>query len=93
MKLLIDANLPMSLATFFSDHEVIHTLQLKEGNFTPDKNINEISISENYAVITKDVDFYYSFIAKQGPYKLALVKLGNMRLNDLKKYFNGMLLQ
>jgi predicted nuclease of predicted toxin-antitoxin system len=87
MKLLIDANLPISLTAFFADHEVVHTLQLQQGNLTPDKSINEISLEEEYAVITKDADFYYSFIARQGPYKLALVRLGNMRLRDLKEYF------
>ena len=87
MKILIDANLPKSIASFFSEHEVVHTLQLQEGNLTPDKSINDLSVSEKYAVITKDTDFYYSFIVNQGPHKLALVKLGNMRLGDLKNYF------
>jgi predicted nuclease of predicted toxin-antitoxin system len=34
MKILIDANLPMSITSFFPDHEVVHTLQLQEGNLT-----------------------------------------------------------
>jgi predicted nuclease of predicted toxin-antitoxin system len=39
-------------------------------------------------VITKDEDFYYSFIQRRVPYKLVLVKLGNMRLATLRSYFD-----
>lgn len=87
MKFLIDAHLPASLAYFFKDHDVVHSSELTEGNLTSDKTINAISISEERIVVTKDTDFYYSYIAKQEPYKLVLVKLGNMRLKDLKSYF------
>ena len=87
MKFLIDAHLPQSLASFFKDHDVIHSSELSEGNLTSDKTINAISISELRIVITKDTDFYYSYLAKKEPYKLVLVKLGNMRLKDLKSYF------
>lgn len=87
MKFLIDAHLPQSLVSFFKDHNVVHSSELKEGNLTSDKTINAISISEQRIVITKGTDFYYSYLAKKEPYKLVLVKLGNMRLQDLKKYF------
>jgi len=42
------------------------------GNNTPDKVINELSIKENLVLITKDSDFYESFIIKNEPYKLIL---------------------
>lgn len=87
MKFLIDAHLPQSLASFFKDHDVVHSSELSEGNLTSDKTINTISISEQRTVITKDTDFYYSYLAKKEPYKPVLVKLGNMRLKDLKSYF------
>jgi len=87
MKLLIDANLPKSLSDYFPEHEVIHTLQLPEGNLTSDKSVNAISISQECVVVTKDDDFYYTYIARLGPYKLVLVKLGNIRLKELKQYF------
>ncbi|WP_158642781.1 DUF5615 family PIN-like protein [Chitinophaga japonensis] len=62
-------------------------LRLPPGNLTPDRNINELSVLENRALITKDSDFYYSYLSSRKPYKLVLVKLGNMRLKELKGYF------
>ncbi len=60
---------------------------LPEGNFTADSTINQISILEDRVPIIKDSDFYYSYVAARKPKKLVLVKLGNMRLNELKAYF------
>ncbi len=87
MKFLIDAHLPASLDVFFAGHEVFHTSDLDHGNLTSDKDINSFSMKENLVLITKDTDFYYSYLSSRRPYKLVLVKLGNMRLNDLKTYF------
>jgi predicted nuclease of predicted toxin-antitoxin system len=44
-------------------------------------------VLEDRALITKDNDFYYSFVAARKPARLVLVKLGNMRLKDLLHYF------
>ena len=60
---------------------------MENGNFTKDTFINDLSIKEKRAVITKDTDFYYSYIASKKPYKLVLVKLGNVKLAELKRYF------
>lgn len=89
MKLIIDAHLPESICEYFYHCDCIHTKQLEKGNLTKDSFINELSIKEHRAVITKDTDFYYSFIATRKPYKLVLVKLGNMRLAELKNYFKA----
>ena len=87
MKFLIDAHLPKSIAAFFHEHDVIHTSELQEGNRTKDKLINSLSVLEERILIIKDNDFYYSYIAAHRPAKLVLVKLGNMRLKELKEYF------
>jgi predicted nuclease of predicted toxin-antitoxin system len=87
MKFSIDAHLPPSLITYFEGHDIIHTSFLEDGNFTSDRTINNLSISEKRILITKDTDFYYSFTTKREPYKLVLVKLGNMRLKEIKGYF------
>ena len=87
MKFIIDAHLPSSLAKYFPDHDVIHTSVLTEGNLTSDSSINTLSILQERILITKDTDFYYSYIASRKPHKLVLVKLGNMRLKGLKTYF------
>jgi predicted nuclease of predicted toxin-antitoxin system len=75
MKFIIDAHLPPSLNIYFEGHDIRHTSNLKDGNFTPDGTINSLSVAEQRIVITKDADFYY------------LVKLGNMRLKEIKAYF------
>lgn len=87
MNFLIDAQLPRSLKKLFLDngHDCIHTLDLSEGNDTPDSLINQISILEERILITKDGDFLDSFILIKQPYKLVLVKLGNC---SKKHYFN-----
>ena len=87
MKFIIDAHLPRSISTFFNQHDVIHTSELKEGNRTKDRIINSLSILEDRVLITKDNDFYYSYVAARRPAKLVLVKLGNMRLRELTHYF------
>lgn len=82
MKFIIDAHLPKSIAAFFYEHDVmdvIHTSELEEGNRTKDTLINSLSVLEHRTLITKDNDFYYSYIAAHRPPKLVLVKLGNMR--------------
>ena len=89
MNFIIDAQLPDSLCEYFRDCDCIHTSKLKDGNQSRDSSINELSLKENRVVITKDTDFYYSYIASQKPYKLILVKLGNMRLSELKRYFEN----
>jgi predicted nuclease of predicted toxin-antitoxin system len=87
MKFIIDAQLPPSLAVFFAEHDLTHTKDLYLGNKTTDSDINSISIKEKRILITKDSDFYYSYIASRKPYKLILVRLGNIRINELKDYF------
>ncbi len=87
MKFLIDAHLPVALCEYFADYDCVHTSILEAGNLTKDSFINDLSIKEKRAVITKDTDFFYSFNTTGKPYKLVLVRLGNMRLTDLKNYF------
>ena len=87
MNLIIDAQLPAKLCAYFADCNCVHTIQLKNGNLIKDCDINEISIKEKRVVITKDTDFYYSYLTSKKPYKLVLVKLGNLRLSELKHYF------
>lgn len=90
MNFLVDAQLPYSLKTFFSKkgYNCLHTLDLIKGNNTTNKEINEISIAEKRFLITKDSDFYDSYLIKQQPYKLILVKLGNTSTKDLVNFFN-----
>jgi predicted nuclease of predicted toxin-antitoxin system len=53
MKFLIDAQLPRRLVAQLRQAglEAIHTLDLTDGNRTPDRGINELSIKEQYIVM------------------------------------------
>jgi predicted nuclease of predicted toxin-antitoxin system len=58
------------------------------GNNTPDKEINSVTVKEQRILITKDSDFFNSFIIKKEPYKLILVKLGNVSRKELILFFD-----
>lgn len=89
MIFLLDAQLPPSLKYVFisKGYHCIHTLDLDQGNMTTDKEINSISVTKKFILITKDSDFYESFIIKNEPYKLILVKLGNTSRKELIHFF------
>lgn len=59
MKFLIDAQLPRRLVYCLrgTGSSAIHTLDLPQGNRTPDDEINAISIREQWIVVSKDRDF------------------------------------
>jgi predicted nuclease of predicted toxin-antitoxin system len=90
MKFLLDAQLPPSLKQLFTDkgYDCIHTLDLESGNDTTDKIINQISVAEQRILITKDSDFFDSFIIRKEPYKLIFVKLGNTSKKELIQFFD-----
>jgi predicted nuclease of predicted toxin-antitoxin system len=89
MKFIVDAQLPRRLVSRLREagHEAIHTLDLPHGNRTSDSTINELSIREGYAVITKDADFVISFHLHQRPHKLLLISTGNIRNSELELLF------
>lgn len=85
MKFLVDAQLPRRLATLLSEsgYEALHTLDLPLGNRTTDNVINEMSVREQWVVVTKDSDFVDSFVLHRVPWKLLLISTGNIRNNEL----------
>jgi predicted nuclease of predicted toxin-antitoxin system len=89
MKFIIDAHLPRRLVSRLREAgiEAIHTLDLLMGNRTPDSIINELSIREQYIVITKDADFVNSFLLHHKPYKLLLISTGNISNKELETLF------
>ncbi|MEM1094703.1 MAG: DUF5615 family PIN-like protein [Bacteroidota bacterium] len=90
MKFLIDAQLPRGLCYRFRErgHDAIHTLDLPAGNRTPDEAINQRSVAESRAVVTKDSDFVDSLIVQGVPYKLLLISTGNIRNSELEILFS-----
>lgn len=89
MKFLLDAHIPASIGRFLADagHDVIHTGSLPAGNKTTDSEINELSCQERRIVISKDSDFYYSHVLHGKPWKLILVRTGNLNRKDLLGVF------
>ncbi len=86
MKFLVDAQLPVRIARFLQNagYDTIHTKNLPRQNATSDTEINLLSLSEQRIVITKDKDFFDSFILTKKPYKLLLITTGNITNNDLE---------
>lgn len=91
MKFLIDAHLPPSLRGVFqgAGHDAIHTLDLPDRNASRDGKLNEVSMAELRVVVTKDTDFYHSHLLQGRPWKLVLVRTGNMSLRATKQMFEA----
>jgi predicted nuclease of predicted toxin-antitoxin system len=93
MRFLIDAQLPFRLVALIraAGFEAVHTLELPDGNRTSDATLNELSIHEQYVLVTKDSDFVESFLLQRKPWKLLLVSTGNIANNELEWLFNASL--
>lgn len=89
MKFLIDVQLPKKLSGFLNEKglESIHTLDLPSRNYTTDSEIIELSISQQYIVVTKDADFWDIYKQKAEPYKLIYLTVGNYSTQDLIHLF------
>jgi predicted nuclease of predicted toxin-antitoxin system len=85
VKFLLDAHLPRRLCTVLAihGHDVTHTLDLSAGNRTKDSAISHISVTEQRVVVSKDSDFVYSHVLHGRPWKLLLIKTGNISAQDL----------
>ena len=89
MKFLVDAHLPLRLCALLAEHghDATHTLDLPTGNATKDRIINQLSFEEQRIVVSKDTDFFYSHLLQGRPWKLLLVRTGNISTRDLRSLF------
>lgn len=89
MRFLVDAQLPRRLAHRLRQEgfEVLHTLDLPLRNRTPDSILNDLSVREQYILVTKDEDFVSSFHLQRRPRKLLLVSTGNIKNAELEALF------
>lgn len=86
MNFLVDAQLPRRLARKLRElgHDALHTLDLPNGNRTPDTEINEVAQRDGRVVVTKDADFVNSFLLLGEPGKLVLISTGNITNAELE---------
>ncbi len=91
MKFIVDAQLPKSLSKFLIKRgfDSVHTLDLPRKNKTKDAEISVLANKEDRIVISKDADFLNSFLIKDEPRKLILVKTGNISNKQLIKIFEN----
>lgn len=89
MNFVVDAHLPPGLCAVLQSagHDALHTHQLTAQNRTTDEALNTISVKEKRVVVTKDSDFYHSHLLHGKPWKLLLVRTGNIRTRELKALF------
>lgn len=91
MKFLIDAQLPFLLADILNQKGFLatHTDNLPNKQFTTDKEILDFAKSNDFIVITKDLDFLDSFILNNIPEKLLLITTGNIKNRKLLDLFRN----
>jgi predicted nuclease of predicted toxin-antitoxin system len=86
VKFLVDAQLPKRISGWFlsAGHDARHTLDLAEGNRTPDEEVVEIADQEGRILLTKDADFVDAHLLQGRPKKLLLISTGNISNRDLE---------
>lgn len=89
MKFLVDAQLPYLLTTWIREKgfEAIHTDDLPDKDETEDQQIRSFADGNKYIVITKDSDFYDSYILRKSPQKMLLITTGNIKNKRLLDLF------
>ena len=80
MNFPVDAHLPRSLCALREQHghDATHSFALPEQNATKDGVINRVSFAEQRVVVSKDTDFFFSHLLHGRPWKLLLVRTGNI---------------
>ncbi len=89
MKYIIDAQISYKIAIYLNQigYDIIHTNDFPNKEFTTDKEIRELSKSQNRIVISKDSDFLDSYLIKKIPEKILLITTGNTKNIELKELF------
>ena len=83
---MVDAQLPRRMTAWLNAAgcDAIHTLDLPDGNRTPDVQVIAVAEREQRAVVTKDADFVDSHLLRGRPPKLLLIATGNISNKDLE---------
>lgn len=86
MRVLIDAQLPRRLVATLHQrgHDAVHTLDLPEGNRTPDDRLCDLCDSDDRVLISKDRDFVTSHLLQGRPAQLLHISTGNISNSALE---------
>jgi predicted nuclease of predicted toxin-antitoxin system len=86
VRFLVDAQLPRRVAAWFAAAgcDVVHTLDLPNGNRTTDQQIIDAAAIERRVVVTKDADFVDSHVLHGRPSQLLLISTGNITNRELE---------
>jgi predicted nuclease of predicted toxin-antitoxin system len=84
-RLIVDTQLPPSLAEFFRRRgfDATHIVDYPLGALTQDDEIISIATNEKRIVVTKDMDFFDHFMLKNYPPAILLLQLGNIKNREL----------
>ena len=90
IKFLVDAQLPYRLAEMIRSKgfDVKHTDDLPNKERTTDNELRILAKEEDRILITKDNDFFDSYILSKSPNQLLLISTGNIINKDLFLLFN-----
>ena len=90
IKFIVDAQLPYRLAILLREKgfDVTHTDDLPAKERTIDSEIRLLAKNENRVVITKDNDFFDSYIISNSPSALLLISTGNIINKELFNLFD-----
>ena len=90
IKFIVDAQLPYRLAILLREKgfDVKHTDDLPNKELTIDSEIRTLEKIENRSVITKDNDFFESYIINKSPSGLLLISTANIVNKVLFNLFN-----
>lgn len=91
MKFLVDEQLPYLLVEWLQNkgYDTLHVSTLLSNERVTDEYICKQSMIEKRIVITKDSDFFNTYLIKQEPYKLVYVTTGNLRNRALLDLFRA----
>lgn len=84
-KFLIDANLPFNVEVW-SGEDYLHVRDLNAEWSA--SQIWEFAKEKGFSIITQDADFSHKIIASEPPPKVIHLRMGNMKLKDLKAFLH-----
>ena len=84
-RLIIDTQLPPSLAEFFRRRgiDATHVVNYPLGALTQDDEIISIATNERRIIVTKDFDFFDYYMLKNFPPAILLLQFGNIKNSEL----------